>query len=308
MPRIIQQKLPPARSAFTLVELLVVIAIIGVLVGLLLPAVQAAREAARRCSCANNLAQLGLAAHNFEFSMEHLPSGTINPTGPIVNEPIEQHVGYLVQLCPYIEQQAVAEQFNISLGTYDPANAPARAQEIPSFHCPSSPYSLNNEGTSGLTNYAGCHHHTEAPIDTDNTGLLFLNSHVGYGEITDGSSHTILIGEMLPYEDSLGWASGTRSSLRNTGWFAGRSMTPGVQQQAPSPQRADQNRNLPAEAFTEDGSIKKEFVGGFDSHHTGGAQFCFADGSIRFLTQSIDPALYQNLGNRADGAMMGTPY
>ncbi len=67
------------QSAFTLVELLVVIAIIGILVGLLLPAVQAAREAARRCSCANNLMQIGLAAHHFEFNAERLPSGVINP-------------------------------------------------------------------------------------------------------------------------------------------------------------------------------------------------------------------------------------
>ncbi len=69
--------------AFTLVELLVVIAIIGILVGLLLPAVQAAREAARRCQCQNNIAQIGLALHHFEFNTEHLPSGTTNATGPI---------------------------------------------------------------------------------------------------------------------------------------------------------------------------------------------------------------------------------
>ncbi|MDX1930059.1 MAG: DUF1559 domain-containing protein, partial [Pirellulaceae bacterium] len=68
---------------FTLVELLVVIAIIGILVGLLLPAVQAAREAARRCQCSNNLSQLGLAMHHYEFNAEQLPSGVINPEGPI---------------------------------------------------------------------------------------------------------------------------------------------------------------------------------------------------------------------------------
>nr|WP_146389943.1 DUF1559 domain-containing protein [Allorhodopirellula solitaria] len=301
-----KRNLPGARAAFTLVELLVVIAIIGVLVGLLLPAVQAAREAARRCSCSNNMAQIGLSAHNFEFSMEHMPSGSINPDGPIRNEPVGQHVGYLVQLCPYIEQQGVAEQFDISLGTYDPANAPARAVHINSFLCPSSPYYVNNDNTSGLTNYAGCHHHTEAPIDEDNTGLLFLNSHVGYGEITDGSSHTILVGEMLPSLDSLGWASGTRASLRNTGWLAGRSMSPDAEPSSIPPRQYGQPEQLPPEALNEDGEMKKDFVGGFDSLHNGGAHFCFADGSIRFISHSIEPQLYQNLGNRADGAMMGS--
>lgn len=280
------------RNAFTLVELLVVIAIIGVLVGLLLPAVQAAREAARRCSCANNMAQLGLATHNFEFAMEHLPSGSINPTGPIVNEPVGQHVSYLVQLCPYIEQQGIANQFDISLGAYDPANAPARAQAVSTFLCPSSPYSENDDQTSGLTNYAGCHHHVEAPIAKDNTGLLFLNSRIRYGNITDGSSHTILIGEITADVDGLGWTSGTRATLRNTGSFGGAGLPVTV---------------VGGSAMAAGGSdeIDKKYVGGFGSNHQGGGQFCFADGSIHFLTHSIDPILLQNLGHRADGAMMG---
>ena len=272
--------------AFTLVELLVVIAIIGVLVGLLLPAVQAAREAARRCSCSNNLAQIGLAMHSFEFAMEHLPSGSINPTGPILNEPVGQHVGYLVQICPYIEQTAIAKNFDISLGTYAPANAAARAQEIDTFRCPSSPFIGTTDKLSGLTNYAGCHHHVEAPIDEDNMGLLFLNSRIRYGDITDGSSHTILVGETMVDIIGQGWASGTRASLRNTGDFS-QQMNPGTVAALPPTK------------------IDKKFVGGFGSNHQGGAQFCFADGSIRFLTHSIDPVLLKNYGNRADGAMMG---
>lgn len=276
----------PLVRGFTLVELLVVIAIIGVLVGLLLPAVQAAREAARRCSCSNNIMQINLSCHNFEFSYEHLPSGSISESGPILNEPVGQHVGYLVQLLPYIEQRGVADNFDIALGTYDPANAPARATAINSFLCPSFPAAFNQDNTAGLTSFAGCHHHTEAPIDADNTGLMFLNSKIRYGDIYDGSSHTILIGEILPSLNGLGWASGTRSSLRNPS-----SLTDINIWQAENEVAVDE--------------IDKTFVGGFGSAHPGGAQFGFADGSVRFLTQSIDPVLFSNYGHRCDGAMMG---
>ncbi len=279
----------PGNRAFTLVELLVVIAIIGVMVGLLLPAVQAAREAARRMSCSNNLAQLGLAAHNFEFSLEHLPSGVINPDGPIRSEPVGQHVGYLVQLLRYVEHQGIADNFDIAAGAYAEDNAEARANVINTFLCPSSASMMNEDHSAALAHYAGCHHHDEAPIAADNTGLLFLNSKVRYGEIYDGSSNTILIGEMLPYADSLGWASGTRATLRNTGTMINALNVRGDRRLFPE---------LPEDA-------DPLWVGGFGSHHPGGAQFCFADGSIRYLSESIDPELYPNLGHRADGAMMG---
>ena len=274
------------RRGFTLVELLVVIAIIGVLVGLLLPAVQAAREAARRMSCSNNMAQLGLAIHNYEFSREHLPPGVTNPTGPVTNLPTGLDVGYLVYLLPYVEQQGIADNFDIAAGTYAPKNAAARARVISTFLCPSFPMRETDDGSSGLTNYAGCHHHVEAPIDVDNQGLLFLNSKIRYGDIYDGSSNTLLIGELLPLTSGLGWASGTRSSLRNTG-------------SVPSSGNLWPQQGLNPVAPTE--------VGGFGSLHSGGAQFCLADGSVTFLTQSIDPQLFENMGNRADGAMMGEP-
>src|SRR6476646_8785498 len=99
------------RRAFTLVELLVVIAIIGVLVALLLPAVQAAREAARRVSCVNNITQLGLSLHNYEFHYESLPAGVTNPEGPIRNEPQGIHVSWIITILPYLEQNAVYRKF-----------------------------------------------------------------------------------------------------------------------------------------------------------------------------------------------------
>lgn len=272
------------RSGFTLVELLVVIAIIGILIGMLLPAVQQVREAARRCSCANNVAQLGLAIHNYEFSMEHLPAGVINGTGPILTQEKGQHVSFLVTLLPYIEQPGIFNHFDIAAGTYAAANAPARVMVIPTYSCPSYiGICVNTAGNAGLTNYAGCHHGSETQIAADNNGLLFLNSKIRYAEISDGSSNTILIGEFMPLETSLGWASGTRASLRNGSDILNEQSWDLLNLSPP-----------PAEA-----------VGGFGSMHNGIAQFCLADGSVRALRIGIDPALLDSLGNRADGEMMG---
>ena len=275
--------------AFTLVELLVVIAIIGILVGLLLPAVQAAREAARRCMCMNNIAQLALAVHTHEFGTEHFPSGVINASGPIRNEPIGQHVSWIVQVLPQMEQSALYRHFDQEAGTYADANQAARRMRIPTILCPSSPEMIPNKDDQlpGISNYAGCHHDSEAPIDADNNGVFFLNSRLRFSQILDGSSQTILLGEMLPGPGSLGWASGTRATLRNTGSYK-------------SPPRLSL-KSEPAPFVDLTGSMT---VGGFSSYHTGGANFAFADGSVHFLSLSIEERLLSQLGNRADGELL----
>ncbi len=271
------------RSAFTLVELLVVIAIIGILIGMMLPAVQAVREAARRTSCLNNLAQLNMATHNFEMAHEKLPSGVANNQGPIRTEEIGQHVSFLVELLPLIDQRGIADRFDKALGTYAIANAPARNMSIDVFQCPSSNF-VAGTVAPGVTNYAGCHHGSEAQIAEDNNGLLFLNSQIVLSDIYDGSSNTILIGEFLPENDTLGWASGTRSSLRNTS-------------QILALKDLDQiNNKLP---------LPVTHVGGFGSYHYGTSNFSFADGSVRALSRSINNQTFGFLGDRADGEMMG---
>jgi prepilin-type N-terminal cleavage/methylation domain-containing protein len=276
---------PRWRAGFTLVELLVVIAIIGILVGLLLPAVQAAREAARRVDCTNKLTQLGLGMHHHEFSLEYLPSGVIDSEGPIRNEEIGRHISWVVQVLPFIEQQNVYDHFDIEAGAYAAENREARGQLIPTLYCPSFPGSAvvtDGNRRIGSSNYAGCHHDSETPIDSDNNGVLFLNSQMRYSEILDGSSQTILLGEIIPSDRTLGWASGTRATLRNTSGFEKRS-------------------DWPNQLATETGSLD---VGGFGSFHPGGALFTFADGATRFLTENIDSELFQKFGNRDDGQLL----
>lgn len=205
-----------AQEGFTLVELLVVIAIIGVLVALLLPAVNAAREAGRRTTCRNNLMQISIALQHYDSSFETLPPGTINPTGPIVNEPKGDHISWIAQILPQLGQQAVARHLDLRAGAYDPRNLPAAKVVIATLNCPSELLSWSDDGRA-LSSYAACHHDVEAPIDATNNGVMFLNSSVRERDLTDGASYTLFAGEKRNEPNDLGWLSGTRATLRNTG-------------------------------------------------------------------------------------------
>jgi prepilin-type N-terminal cleavage/methylation domain-containing protein len=200
------------RYAFTLVELLVVIAIIGILIAMLLPAVQAAREAARRVSCQNNLVQLSIAVQNYEMAHEVLPSGVKDAAGPIASVGQGLHHGWIIEILPYIEQSNAHAKVDFASSVYGPKNSPVAKLTIRPLHCPSDATQINN-----ASNYAGCHHDVEAPIDVDNHGVMFLNSQVRFADITDGASYTIFLGEKLVDSNDLGWMSGTRATLRNTG-------------------------------------------------------------------------------------------
>ena len=134
----------------------------------------------------------------------------------------------------------------------------------------------------GVSTYSGCYNDSEAPIDVDNNGILFLNSKIRYSELLDGSTQTILLGESIPLEKDLGWVSGTSSTLRNTS-----GIEPASNWRNQTGQNADPLK-----------------VGQFGGFHTGGALFTFADGSTRFISSNVDAELFRKFGNRADGELL----
>jgi prepilin-type N-terminal cleavage/methylation domain-containing protein len=314
------------RRAFTLLELMVVMIIIGILVSLLLPAIQSAREAARRASCTNHLVQLIIAVHNYESAYRVYPPGSIDARGPIQNVPQGYHHGWIVQLLPHFEMQGVYRHINHKVGVYHRSNARIRDLDFDILRCPSSP-----GPSGGYTNYAAVHHDVEAPIDVDNHGVFFLNSRVRYRDITDGASNTLFLGEKLSLAGDLGWMSGTRSTLRNTGTVLNATnRSARINGQAGGAASQSQGFMLVNTTEHESGNdgtsigdpieqaggapivngltTTSTAVGGFESYHTIGCNFAFGDGNVRFLADTIDTQVYQQLGHRADGKLLQPDY
>jgi prepilin-type processing-associated H-X9-DG protein len=289
------------RSAFTMMELLFVVGIIAILIALLLPAIQSSREMARRVQCDNNMLQLGVALGNYASTHRVFPPGVVNAKGPISNLPAGYHYSWIVQILPYVEHRSIYNHFDFREGVYAPSNETARDSKIQTLLCPS-------DGTRGYsTSYAGCHNDVEAAIAADNTGILYLNSRVAYDDISDGPAYTILLGEMRGGSLTLGWASGTRATLRNTGHpindpneFAPPTGSTYLSQ-AGSSRTSDPDI---VAKMVEDGILLIDYVGGFSSAHPNGTNFLFADGSVRLLKISIDQHVYRFLGNRADGNLI----
>jgi prepilin-type N-terminal cleavage/methylation domain-containing protein/prepilin-type processing-associated H-X9-DG protein len=304
------------REGFTLIELLVVISIIAVLIALLLPAVQSAREAARRVQCVNNLMQLNLALQSYESAHEAYPPGVTDAAGPVSNAPTGLHHNWIVRILPYLDQRNAYNRFNFNIAVYSPQHDTVRALRLSVLSCPSDGSAFSGLGAS----YGACHNDVEAPIDSTNNGMFFLNGSVRHEEILDGAAFTIFLGEKRHLNNDLGWASGTRATLRNTGSTPNSPILGLIEASYPTtvakgelPDDPDDSKGL-AEV-DEDGKlvvpgprlkpIAGGMVGGFSSSHNGGSDFSFGDGSVRFLKNTINPKVFRNLGNRADGELVG---
>lgn len=287
--------------AFTLVELLVVIAIIGILIALLLPAVQAAREAARRSQCSNNLKQLGLALHNYHDTYRTFP-----PAGWASGNYLSWHVSVL----PFIEQATRYDQVNFSATNYlqnlHIATSPIDALLCPSANkmqtlYPGSPAGESyNDGTTTHVTYTAHYYGVlgpKGPLPQDpartyslwtgapghgdfaTQGVLTRHACKGFRDITDGSANTFLLGE-LSWNDANVYRVFVRGCTSTVSGPA-------------------KNAFYTINLVPYNGSNFNDVS--FGSEHPGGCQFAVADGSVKFISETIDMALYRAAASRDGG-------
>jgi len=292
------------RLGLTLVELLVVIAIIGVIAGLTLPAVQRIREASQCTQCANNLRQLGLAAHNHLDTFKTFPAGMRyqNGTDPYLL------MSWLTQLLPYMEQQALwSVTQNAYKGSASPLVNPPHvglATVMDVFVCPADWradrqwFAPRDRVVVALTSYLGVEGRDLNALD----GVLYRDSRISFAAIRDGLSQTVFAGERPPSADfQFGW------------WYAGAGqqftgsadMILGVQEINVIPALAPKCPNGPY-SFGPGNLTNQCDMFHFWSLHAGGANFLYADGSVHFLpysASSVLPALASRDGGETLSAL-----
>ncbi|MEW4561049.1 DUF1559 domain-containing protein [Bremerella sp. JC770] len=313
---------PISKQGFTLVELLVVIAIIGVLIALLLPAVQQAREAARRMQCSNNLKQLGVALHNYHDTFNILPPAFVD-SNPEMNSPVDavdnrNSLAWSALILPFIEQSALHDQIGNETGGFafnwydknhdDNLSDPIDSAKVglEAYSCPSDTMPLINSFRSnfGKTNYK-----TNAGNNAarDKKGIMWANSKLGFRDITDGTSNTMMIGEACANEES-GVTNCGGDPCKFTGglWIGARktstaySWHPGV----------TSHDVVSFGGWSANMLINRSGANWGDdwissSMHPGGIMSVQCDGSVRFLQENIELATYRRLRDRSDGEVLG---
>jgi prepilin-type N-terminal cleavage/methylation domain-containing protein len=281
--------------AFTLIELLVVIAIIAILIGLLLPAVQKVREAAARTQCTNNLKQIGLACQSHNDSLGFLPhDGTTWANPPqysAVGQPLtgmKQQAGWLFQILPYMEQNAVWLQTNA--GSVNQAQINAMGAPIKTYFCPArgAPRVISGGAWYGpggtyahaMTDYAGSDLENNGAIvycDPNNGPTLPLN------KIVDGTSNTMLGGEKRLDPAQLNNFQSNDNEGYTAGWDWDTMCYSTVQPARDTP-----------------GSL----TGAFGAPHPAGFMAVFCDGSVKMIAYTIPVSTLQLVCNRNDGQVI----
>jgi prepilin-type N-terminal cleavage/methylation domain-containing protein/prepilin-type processing-associated H-X9-DG protein len=303
------------KSAFTLIELLVVIAIIGILIALLLPAVQAAREAARRMSCSNNLKQIGLAVHNYHATHGCFPPGNIIKEAGVCPgaRPFESDDAtcWLISILPFLEQKALYDAYDFNAYNEGAPNQQVRETFVATYVCPSDlatdklaipargpasevygavPYmpgsyravSGRSEGLRYLDSgeIASYPEPWRGPIHMVG-GLGFTTER--FESVADGASNTLMAGE-----------STTRTNRGfRTFWaysYAFYTMSAATTGQ-PRTLYGDYDRCV-AEAGT---GRDTPCLRGWGSFHPGGMNFLACDGSVHFVSGTIDMELFAQL-------------
>ena len=237
------------RRAFSLIELLVVIAIIAILMALLLPAIQKVRASADSLRCKNNLRQIGIACHHYHNDYGTLPPGGIE-WRPLGNT-TKRQLAWSAFILPYIEQDNISKQLDLSKAFDSPVNAVAAGQVVAIYLCPSSRRVEPRVDGRGACDYGGIYGERIMSPNNPPKGAMIYDRAFRLTDIRDGTSQTLMISEDCGFTDGQ--------------WINGRN----IFDQAYAINRAP------------------PFENDIRSDHSGGANGLFCDGSVRFLPESM---------------------